>query len=193
MVHSVTETITQTASQIAVLKLTGEGEPPALSKVLVDGDVCLRFPIEITTIEAHLFRQPGPKYPRYYPLFKLEEKWPPLEYFEHKDPGARADPAKPHLLTADVQERILSPYIGSELHGVQLSQLSSEGLDELALHVAQRKVVVLRDQDFKDIGPERQVQIASHFGPIHRHPTSGNIEGFPEFHVGAWPSGLYTL
>ena len=22
-----------------------------------------------------------------------------------------------------------------------------------------------------------------HFGPIHRHPTSGNVKGFPEFHV----------
>jgi sulfonate dioxygenase len=67
---------------------------------------------------------------------------------------------------------------------LQLSQLSPEGLDELALHVAQRKVVVLRDQEFKDIGPERQIAIAKHFGPIHRHPTSGNIDGFPEFHVG---------
>jgi len=23
----------------------------------------------------------------------------------------------------------------------------------------------------------------SHFGPIHHHPTSGNVKGFPEFHV----------
>ena len=22
-----------------------------------------------------------------------------------------------------------------------------------------------------------------HFGPLHRHPTSGNVKGFPEFHV----------
>lgn len=22
-----------------------------------------------------------------------------------------------------------------------------------------------------------------HFGPIHRHPTSGNVKGYPEFHV----------
>ncbi|KAI0031599.1 hypothetical protein K488DRAFT_86672 [Vararia minispora EC-137] len=164
MAPSTTETITQTASQITVLRLTGEGEPPASTGSIIAGDQ-------------------GPRYPRYYPVFKLDEKWPPLQVFDHKDPGARADPTKPHLLTGNVKEHILSPFIGSEIHGVQLSQLSPEGLDELALHVAQRKVVVLRDQDFKDIGPERQVEIASHFGPIHRHPTSGNIEGFPEFHV----------
>lgn len=129
-------------------------------------------------------RLQGPKYPRYYPIFKKDEKWPALEYFDHQDRGKFADPTKPNLLAEGVQERILSPFIGSELRGVQLSQLSPAGLDELALHVAQRKVVVLRDQDFKDIGPERQVEIANYFGPIHRHPTSGNIEGFPEFHVG---------
>jgi hypothetical protein len=23
-----------------------------------------------------------------------------------------------------------------------------------------------------------------HFGPIQKHPTSGNVKGYPEFHVG---------
>jgi sulfonate dioxygenase len=35
----------------------------------------------------------------------------------------------------------LTPTIGSEVHGVQLSQLTKEGKDQLALYVAQRKVV----------------------------------------------------
>lgn len=26
--------------------------------------------------------------------------------------------------------------------------------------------------------------IPRHFGPIQLHPTSGNVKGFPEFHVG---------
>ena len=43
---------------------------------------------------------------------------------------------------------------------MQISQLSKEGLDELALLVAERKVVVFRDQDFKDLGPDRQIEIA---------------------------------
>jgi len=54
----------------------------------------------------------------------------------------------------------MSPYIGTEIRGIQVSQLSKEGLDELALLVAERKVVVFRNQDFKDIGPDNQLKIA---------------------------------
>jgi len=43
--------------------------------------------------------------------------------------------------------------------------------------------LIFRDQDFKDLGPERQIEIARHFGPIQKHPTSGNAKGYPEFHV----------
>lgn len=97
----------------------------------------------------------------------------------------------------------ISPFLGAVVKGVQVSQLSKEGLDELALFVAEKKVVAFRDQDFKDLSPERQIEIARydcafflasraplngflsrHFGPIQLHPTSGNVKGFPEFHVG---------
>lgn len=54
----------------------------------------------------------------------------------------------------------ISPYLGTEVTGVQLSELSAEGRDELALFVAERKVVIFRDQDFKDIGPDRQIEFA---------------------------------
>jgi sulfonate dioxygenase len=43
---------------------------------------------------------------------------------------------------------------------VQISQLSEEGLNELALYAAERKVLIFRNQDFKDIGPDRQIEIA---------------------------------
>lgn len=79
---------------------------------------------------------------------------------EHIDPGLRADPAKPNLLNKDTQVTHISPYLGTEIRGVQLSQLSKEGLNELALYTAERKVLLFRDQDFKDIGPERQIEIA---------------------------------
>lgn len=79
---------------------------------------------------------------------------------EHTDPGARADPAKPNLLTPNANIRDISPYLGTEIVGVQISQLSKEGLDELALFAAERKVLVFRDQDFKDIGSDRQIEIA---------------------------------
>lgn len=66
----------------------------------------------------------------------------PLEPFEHYDHGKDADPLFPDLLPAgkaDVEQ--ITPGIGSEVHGVQLSQLTTEGKDQLALFVAQRKVV----------------------------------------------------
>ncbi|EGN94276.1 hypothetical protein SERLA73DRAFT_171304 [Serpula lacrymans var. lacrymans S7.3] len=127
--------------------------------------------------------QSEPLYPLYYPHFDLNEKFPPTQLFDHVDPGTRADRAKPHILTPETKVRNLSTYLGTEVSGVQISQLSKEGLDELALYAAERKVLLFRNQDFKDIGPEKQIEIARHFGPIQRHPTSGNVKGYPEFHV----------
>ena len=43
---------------------------------------------------------------------------------------------------------------------MQISQLGSAGLDELALLAAQRGALVFRDQDFGDLGFERQKEIA---------------------------------
>ncbi|KAH6904572.1 alpha-ketoglutarate catabolism dioxygenase [Coprinopsis sp. MPI-PUGE-AT-0042] len=124
-----------------------------------------------------------PSYPFYYPHYDLNEKWEATKIHEFSDPGLRADPSKPNLLTENTRLRHLSPYLGTEIQGIQVSQLSKEGLDELALFAAERKVLVFRDQDFKDLGPERQIEIARYFGPIQRHPTSGNVKGYPEFHV----------
>lgn len=78
---------------------------------------------------------------------------------EHDEPGLRANPAKPNLLTPNVITHDLSPYLGTEIRGVQLSQLSEAGLDELALLVAERKLLIFRDQDFKDLSVDRQIKI----------------------------------
>ena len=87
----------------------------------------------------------------------------------------------PNLLKDATDVFELSPHCGSELQGVQLTDLSTEGLDELALFVAQRGCVVLRDQKYLDIGFEEQRRIASHFGPLHKHgwmphPQNGPVE-----------------
>jgi sulfonate dioxygenase len=79
---------------------------------------------------------------------------------DHVDPGTRADPKKPHLLNPNVTTRHISPYLGTEISGIQISELTKEGLDELALYTAERKVLIFRDQDFKDIGPDRQIELA---------------------------------
>jgi alpha-ketoglutarate-dependent taurine dioxygenase len=65
---------------------------------------------------------------------------------------------------------------------VQLSKLTKEGKDQLALLVAQRKVVAFRDQDFADLPLQEALDFGGYFGRHHIHPTSGSPEGFPELH-----------
>lgn len=89
--------------------------------------------------------------------------------FEHKDVGLRADPGLSNLLRDATRVYDLSPHVGTEIEGVQLSQLSSEGLDELALMAARRGALVFRNQDFMDVGFEAQKKVVSHFGPLHIH------------------------
>lgn len=71
--------------------------------------------------------------------------------------------------------------MGTEIEGVQLSQLSEAALDELALMAAKRGALVFRNQDFGDIGFAAQKKIVSHFGPLHihgwaPHPAAGSVE-----------------
>lgn len=63
----------------------------------------------------------------------------------------------------------LTPRIGTEISGLQLSQLSDVQKNELAYLLAKRGVVVFRDQDFKDIGAEKQKAFGEYFGKLHVH------------------------
>lgn len=128
-------------------------------------------------------------------------RYPPLEHFEHYDHGKDADPKFPDLFPkglAEVDE--ITPFIGSEVHGVQLSKLSKAGKDQLALYVAQRRVVgssitsipnnnymltstAFRDQDFASLPIQEAVDYAGYFGRHHIHQTSGAPKGFPEIHL----------
>ncbi|RTE75302.1 hypothetical protein BHE90_010248 [Fusarium euwallaceae] len=126
-----------------------------------------------------------PLYPAYLPT-RSDGYVAPLAVplFDGDEPGLRADPAKPSLLKAGATVTDITPRIGTEIRDVQISKLSSEGLDEIALLAAERGVVVFRDQDFADVGFDRQREIVKHYGPLHLHPTMGYPKGTgPEFHV----------
>ncbi|KIK66129.1 hypothetical protein GYMLUDRAFT_38641 [Collybiopsis luxurians FD-317 M1] len=122
--------------------------------------------------------------PKVFP--KAGEMDPPLEDFVHVDPGSRAlshlDPKaflKNATRIADV-----CPSIGTEVEGVNLTKLNKDELDELALEVAKRKVMVFRDQaDFFDAGGEFWKEFGSHFGRLHVHPTGGHPPDLPEIHM----------
>lgn len=130
-------------------------------------------------------KQPPASFPHYLPVWDNEtERYPPLEPFEHYDHGKDADPSFPDLLPkGEAVVDDLTPYIGSEVRGVQLSQLSKEGKDQLALFVAQRKVVAFRDQDFAHLPIDKALEWGSYFGRHHIHQTSGAPKGFPEIHL----------
>ncbi|KAI9283276.1 hypothetical protein BY458DRAFT_486113 [Sporodiniella umbellata] len=115
-----------------------------------------------------------------YYLVNPETTYPELGEFEHHDPGHRADPNKASLLKGATKVFDVTPHIGTEIHGVQLSQLTSQQKDDLALLVAERGVVFFRDQDI-DVYQGRE--FGKHFGPLHIHNTYGHPEGLPEVHV----------
>jgi alpha-ketoglutarate-dependent taurine dioxygenase len=73
----------------------------------------------------------------------------------------------------------LTAHIGTEIHGLQLKDLTNQQRDELALLIAERSIVFFRDQD---ISPQQQKELGEHYGKI-------------EIHVSACPSapGMYVL
>lgn len=73
------------------------------------------------------------EYQRYLPVW-TQEKLPPLQPFEHTDPGHEAlkhkDP-QGFLSGADVED--ITPNFGSEVDGIQLSKLDSVGRAQLGV------------------------------------------------------------
>jgi len=107
--------------------------------------------------------------------------WAPLEEVEVVDRGLSADPTKANLLQAASKVTHLTPAIGTEILGIDLRQLSNAQKDELALLVAERGVVFFRDQE---IDIHQQLELARHFGPLHRHATTPIPRiGLEEVHV----------
>ncbi|KAK3380494.1 dioxygenase-like protein [Lasiosphaeria ovina] len=125
------------------------------------------------------------KYAAYLPVYDEKTHFPPLQPFEFRDRGLAAAKDKPNLLSptnADLQVSKLTPVIGTEIRGLQLSQLDDRQKDELALLIAERGVVVFRGQDFKDIGIDKQKAFGRYFGPLHIHPVGAHVKDHLELH-----------
>ncbi|KAK3986981.1 putative alpha-ketoglutarate-dependent sulfonate dioxygenase [Cladorrhinum sp. PSN332] len=125
------------------------------------------------------------KYSSYLPVYDNKTHFPPLKPFEFNDRGLVANKEKPNLLSksnTDLKVTKLTPGIGTEIRGLQLSRLTDLQKDELALLIAERGVVVFRDQDFKDIGVEKQKEFGRYFGPLHIHPVGAHVKDNLELH-----------
>ena len=92
-------------------------------------------------------------------------KYPPLEPFEYVERGKGADPNFRDLLCEGTSVTKMTPSIGSEVLGLQLSRLSNVQKDQLALLLAQRKLLVFRDQDFAELAIQEAIDFAAYFGP----------------------------
>ncbi|KAF6818895.1 TfdA family Taurine catabolism dioxygenase TauD [Colletotrichum plurivorum] len=125
------------------------------------------------------------KYAQYLPVYDEKTAFQPLQSFEFHDRGLVANREKPNLLpkgNGEIKATKLTPVIGTEIRGLQLSQLDDQQKDELALLIAERGVVVFRDQDFKDISIEKQKQFGRYFGPLHIHPVGAHVKDHLELH-----------
>lgn len=126
------------------------------------------------------------RFPDFLPTWDPSQKMSPLKFFTHNDRGVNGHPEYANLLACGPESRLkpITPKFGTEIRGgLQLSTLSNAAKDDLALLVATRGVVVLRDQDFATYGPQFMADFGRYFGPLHVHPTSGSPEGVPELHV----------
>ncbi|CCH40934.1 Alpha-ketoglutarate-dependent sulfonate dioxygenase [Wickerhamomyces ciferrii] len=114
-----------------------------------------------------------PKRPNEIPLFlddayKIRNQVNP-EYVER---GIGADPEKKALFSGAKQVVNLTKYIGTEIIGLQLQDLNEKQLDELALLIAERVVVVFRDQD---LSPQKHLEIGSYYGEVEVHPLTAQV------------------
>ncbi|KAF9120882.1 hypothetical protein BGX30_002911 [Mortierella sp. GBA39] len=95
--------------------------------------------------------------------------------------GKGADPEKKALF-ASVTKRIdYTPKIGTELHGIKLTELTDQQAEELAAFIAERGVVFFRDQEGLD--RKEHVKLGQRWGPLHIHPLVPHDQESPELIV----------
>lgn len=128
------------------------------------------------------------KYPEYAAKASLEEagKYNNQPNPDHakNDKGHLGDPEFKNLFKSPkVKQFDLSPNFGTEVDGLQLSQLDDAGKNDLALFLETRGLAVFRNQDFRDQGPDFAVKFGRYFGPLHIHPVALTAEGHPEIFV----------
>lgn len=129
------------------------------------------------------------KYPEYLHKTDLQESG---TYNNHENPnhvkndkGHLGDPTFKNLFKSGQKfdQFDISPNYGTEIDGIQLSELDDDAKNDLALYIEQRGLVVFRNQDFRDKGPRFVRDFGRYFGPLHIHPVSYSAKGFPEIFV----------
>ncbi|GME91661.1 unnamed protein product [Ambrosiozyma monospora] len=98
------------------------------------------------------------------------------EEYPYVERGKNADPEKKALFSACKDVIHLTKHVGTELVGVQLADLNNQQRDELALLIAERVVVVFKDQK---LSPQKQLELGEYWGQVERHPQTIQVPGLP--------------
>lgn len=98
------------------------------------------------------------------------------EDYPFVDRGKFADPEKKALLSAAKEVRHLTKHLGTEIIGLQLSELNDKQKDELALLIAERVVVFFRDQE---LTPQKQLELGNYWGQVEVHAQTSQVPGLP--------------
>jgi alpha-ketoglutarate-dependent taurine dioxygenase len=126
------------------------------------------------------------EFPEWAPTWekKDDHAFEDVKSFKHIDRGLNGDPTFKSLKDVEgVTFQKVSPKLGLVVDGLQLSKLTNQQKDDLALLVEQRGVIAFRNQDFKHESFEKIKEWGKYYGPLHVHPTSGAPLNHPEFHL----------
>jgi hypothetical protein len=99
-------------------------------------------------------------------------KWPPLGEVPYEDKGLLGDPYFRNLkeVATNIVDHI--PKIGTEVHGVDLTDLTDYQTNDIARLVAIRGVVFFKDQ--KNFDVEEQRKLGAFFGTLHKRATTSS-------------------
>jgi len=75
----------------------------------------------------------------------------------------------------------LSPVIGAQISGANLSQLAEAEFAVIEQALVDHQVIFFRDQP--ELAPETQIAFAERFGPLHTHPAAPHLDTHPEVFV----------
>ena len=109
--------------------------------------------------------------------------WPALTPVEYNDKGLLGDANFKNLLASATDVFDYNPKVGTEIHGVDLANLTDDQKNDLARLIATRGVVFFRDQ--KNFGIDEQRALGKYFGELHAHATTAmpRREGLEDVHV----------
>ncbi|KAH7398390.1 alpha-ketoglutarate-dependent taurine dioxygenase [Pyrenochaeta sp. MPI-SDFR-AT-0127] len=109
--------------------------------------------------------------------------WPAYKEIPYVDKGQLGDPNFKDLLAEATDVFDYNPKIGTEVHGVDLANLTDPQKNDLARLIATRGVVFFRNQ--KNFGIDEQRDLGKYFGELHKHATTGvpRREGLEDVHV----------